>query len=692
LNSQQLDPIKAMFTALLMLPLFSVVQAADELSPEQAFFLELPIVLTPSRLNQPLDESPNSITVIDREMIKASGFRSVVDLFRLVPGMYVGNSGAIPFVSLNGVTDEYSRRMQVLVDGRSVYLPPFGGVDWKGLPLLLEDIERIEVVRGPSAASHGTNSFYGVINIITMDAASTVSDRLSVSKGSIGISNVSAQQSGKGERFDYRLSYAFRADDGGNPSIVNDVSRNNIFSMRSNFRAGLKDNVEFLFGLNNGEFGLGTFDSGINNYRTDDRFRVAKTQNDFQQVSWVHSWEPGEESKLSYYRISRDYIDPLKALNWNVTPAVYGADRSKSIRHDLEIQNTTNLGRKNRLVWGGGFRYDFSDQPLIFTTTHAVHQSRVFIHDEWRPLESTVLNIGTMYEDDGAGHQNNSPRISLNYHIQPQQTFRVSYSTATRNAMIVERFLASGANQYYSKAYSPAKNDLLPEKVSSREIGYVGQFGRLSLDGRLYYEKVSNIILLDVYADLSNLADPKSGFKNLSEGSYKGLDVSAAYRWDTGRVNLNYARQQASCAFGSYPTQYFNTLQISATQTLGQKLVKAYQDDYLSLCNESVPTNSGSVLLNQQLSETVDFSTGIYFRDSVRVTDVASGLPVESPMRRVDMRLAKSFGQKERPGGGEVAVVLQNAFQDNYTGYGNISQRANLLFKRRAYLTASVNF
>lgn len=290
-----------------------------------------------------------------------------------------------------------------------------------------------------------------------------------------------------------------------------------------------------------------------------------------------------------------------------------------------------------------------------------------------------------MFEDDGAGHRNNSPRVSLNYHIQPQQTLRVSYATATRNAVMVERFLASGTNKYYPKGYSPSQHDLLPEKITSREVGYLGQFGRLSLDGRLYYEKVSNIILLDVYADLSSLADPKSGFKNMGDGNFKGFDVSAAYRWDTGRVNLNYARQQASCALGSYPTQYFNAL-------LGQQISQAYQVDYLNLCSESVPLNSGSVLLNQELSETVDFSTGIYFRDSVRVTDVASGLPAESPMRRVDMRLAKSFGQKERPGGGEIAVVLQNVFQDNYTGYGNITQRANLLFKRRAYLTASVNF
>ncbi|MFA6121709.1 MAG: TonB-dependent receptor [Sideroxydans sp.] len=662
--------------------LFSVPTFAAEVGiTEQAYLQEFPVVLTASRLSQPLSESPNSMTIIDRQMIRASGFRSVVDLFRLVPGMYVGNAGAnLPFVSLNGVTDQYSRRMQVLVDGRSVYLPPFGGVDWSGLPLLLEDIERIEVVRGPSAASHGTNSFYGVINIITKDPAIVESDRLSLSKGEMGITNVSAQHGGANERFDYRLSYAYRADGGDNPEVLNDSSVNQTLSIRSNFRVNSTDTFEFQLGLNSGDSGKGT-----KGQLEKDPFRTIKTQNDFQMAAWSHAWDSGDETKLAYYRINRNSTDPMKAVNWNVAPTVFGPDISKSSRQDIEIQNTTQLWQENRIVWGGGFRNDIAEQPLIFSSTHGLNQSRVFVHDEWRPMDSTVLNIGTMLEDDGAGHKNNSPRVSLNYHIQPQHTLRASFSTATRNPVMSEMYLTTAANHYWSRAYVPPIKDLRPEKIKAREIGYVGQFGQLKLDGRIYHEEVSDIIGLDFYADLSNLSDPKSSFKNLTDGTFKGVEISADYRWDTGRVNLNFARQQASCHFSSYPTQYFNPL-------TSQMLAQAYQTDYLGLCSASVPVSSASVLLSQGLSETVDFSTGYYFRDAVRVTDVYSALPAESMMHRVDLRLAKKFGKEERPGGGEVAVILQNAFQDNYTGYGNVAQMANLLFKRRTYLTASIYF
>ena len=121
----------------------SVSSSPSVLAEADYYFQELPIVLTASRLSQPMSEAPSAMTVIDREMIKASGLRTVPDLMRLVPGMYVGFQDANnPVVTLNGATDQFSRRMQILIDGRSIYMPPFGGVSWADLPLLVEDIER----------------------------------------------------------------------------------------------------------------------------------------------------------------------------------------------------------------------------------------------------------------------------------------------------------------------------------------------------------------------------------------------------------------------------------------------------------------------------------------------------------------------------------------------------------------------
>ena len=93
---------------------------------EAEYLADLPVVLSASRLPQPLIDAPASVTIIDRETIRLTGARNIVDVFRLVPGMQVSNSweGAAPDVGYHGSYSNYpSSRMQVLIDGRSVYSP-----------------------------------------------------------------------------------------------------------------------------------------------------------------------------------------------------------------------------------------------------------------------------------------------------------------------------------------------------------------------------------------------------------------------------------------------------------------------------------------------------------------------------------------------------------------------------------------
>ena len=233
--------------------------AADDVSSEQAYLQDFPVVLSASRLSQPLSEAPNAMTVIDRGMIKASGFRTIADLFRLVPGMYVGSlNGHTPIVGYHGSTEEYSRRMQVLIDGRSVYMPPFSMVDWEDIPLQIDDIERIEVVRGPAAASYGANSLQGVINIITRDAASANTFEISVNKGSEGIADVAARMGRAGENLDYRITLAHREDKGYGSYILNDSKTTNQLNFRSNFHPAGSDSVDFQMGYSDSTRGLGS--------------------------------------------------------------------------------------------------------------------------------------------------------------------------------------------------------------------------------------------------------------------------------------------------------------------------------------------------------------------------------------------------------------------------------------------------
>ena len=514
---------------------------------EEYYFHEFPVVLSPSRLHQPLSDAPNAVTVITNEIIKASGFRSVPDLMRLVPGMYVGYADANnPVVSLNGSMDGFSRRMQVLIDGRSIYLPPFSGVNWANLPLMIEDIERIEVVRGPSSASYGTNSFFGVINIITRDAENQSGGSVSVTRGNA--SDASARIGKSGEQFDFHFSVGRRSDQGLNNATLNDQNATNLFNVRSNYRISNTDSLDVQLGGSNGTYGAGI--AGF----PDSAFRDTTAQSNFQQIGWSHLWHASDETKLTYYRINSSSLDPYLCIN---IPTCRGASLPaipiaqgfvqqsvSSQRDELELQNTFHTAANNRLVWGASARRDYANYPLLLGKSYTLNSWQAFAHDEWHITNSTVLNIGTMLEDDGVGSKNKTPRFSLNYHITQQHTVRAGVSTATRSPGMGEEFMQAN-NTILGGAYVPPVAPLRPEKVLSKEVGYLGDFHSLGLnvDTRVYVERVSNMIALDKY--VNGVGD---SFKNLLAAEYKGFEATVKYSWDEGHsfLSSNYTYQRTS--------------------------------------------------------------------------------------------------------------------------------------------------
>lgn len=672
----------ASLAGLACLPCAALASAAAD----DIFTQDLPLVLTASRLSQPISEAPSAVTVIDRQMIVASGFRTVPELMRLVPGMYVGFVDANrPVVSLHGSSDEFAHRMQVLIDGRSAYLPPFGGVHWADLPLLTEDIERIEVVRGPSSASHGANSFYGVINIISRDAADQTGTIVSASGGHAADALV---RFGRADgNFDYRISLGYRSDRGLDNFILNDRNATRVANFRGNYHPSATDSVDIQLGSSDGVYGLGI------EGRPEDAFRNTTARSDFQQVSWLHVWPSGDESKLTYSRASRQSRDPYICIDRDVCEnKVIGKTAAEGFttrdvytrRHDLELQNTVQWGANNRLVWGADLRSDHADFPLLFAQPYTVNPWQVFVHNEWRLPKSAVFNIGTMLEDDGMGNRSHSPRASLNYHLSPEHTLRFGISTATRSPVMSEAFIAAD-NTIWGGAYVPPAQRLTPERVVSREIGYIGEFRQLglSVESRLYAESVRNLIWWDKCVRLPGCAD---GFGNLLAAEYQGLEVTAKLRWDEGRSFLvaNYARQHASASLHAFPTQYFHPL-------IGEAVKDFYTSKYLALFPQSAPLNSGSLLLSLALADAWRLSTGYYFRDQVRVLDVASDVTPEYSMHRIDMRLSKTF-KFEQGRQAEVAVVVQNLNRDDYPKYGTVNRVAEVPFTRRAWLTAALHF
>jgi iron complex outermembrane receptor protein len=630
---------------------------------------------------------------------------------RLVPGMYVGFAdGNRPVVSAHGATDEYSRRMQVLIDGRSVYLPPFGSVGWADLPVLLDDIERIEVVRGPAAASHGVNSFYGVINIITREAVGHEGGRAVLSAGG-GVTDAMASMAQSGELMDAKISAGYRSDTGLNPAL-NDHNSTRVVNLRTNYHPTVSDNFEVQLGAANGAYGLGSAP-----LRPEEAVRDININNDFEQLSWNHSWQNNDESKLTYYRINRDYVDPYMCLSAKPDPLCNSTSTQfdpasmvrfemVSQRQELELQNI-NSTDNNRLVWGASFRQDSANSPLLIGDFSVVQYRRLFAHDEYRFNPAWVLNVGSMFESDTNGYSSNSPRASLNYHFTPQQTLRFGMSTASRMPQMTETSMSS---IIIGMGNTPPILPLKPEQVFSREIAYLGEFPEvnITLDARVYYDQVRDLIWKDHFAFVGptlavDRSDYRDSVKNLVSADYRGLESTLKYLWSEGHSFMvaNYAYQEASAYMSGDPTQAFNTNYYPdklGPYTPAEFIRLGYPAAYINPFGDMVPKHNVSVLVSQQLNDSIQLSAGYYYRTMVRVTNVAAytpfadGVPPESVMRRLDLRLAKIFGPHDQAGSGEVAVILQNATQDDYNQYGTVIERASQTFSRRAYLTLSVNY
>ncbi|MGC8732795.1 MAG: TonB-dependent receptor [Halothiobacillaceae bacterium] len=185
--------------------------------------VEPELAIAPSRLPQRLDESPSAVTVIDREMLREAGVRRIADILRLVPGMVVGSrSPAVQPATYLGLSDDYSRRVQVLVDGISIYAPSTGAVLWQDLPLAVEDIDRIEVVRGPNTAAYGSHALLATIKITTVVPREVSRWEAGGAIGSNGVRDAHARLAGSGSAGAWMLSVVHQQDDGLDGRAVDD--------------------------------------------------------------------------------------------------------------------------------------------------------------------------------------------------------------------------------------------------------------------------------------------------------------------------------------------------------------------------------------------------------------------------------------------------------------------------------------
>ena len=638
------------------LALLGTAQAA-ELS-EQDYFNELPTVLTVSRLAQPLSETPGAVTIIDRETIRRSGARELADVLRLVPGFLVGGwNGANPTAAYHAPIDTTGSRNLVMIDGRPVYSAYYVGDTHHGMMgVLLEDIERIEVLRGSNTAAYGANAMFGVINVITRNAADTSGVELSVSGGNGGINDNMARIGWGNETAKFRLSTGRRADNG----YLNAYDNKIVSQLHFRGDMRLSADQELMISAGSTQLSAGDgFPPVKGDYGNPER---TTSWNDiyFHGV-WQRQLSATDQIKITANYDEEAFGDAYFYGNWGITVSTNGHGR----RTNLELQHQIGISNELRAVWGAGYKYEEAISPALYSVSNSVslHEERLFGNLEWRPNSLWTINAGGFWGNHSWKGDYFSPRFMVNFHAMPDHTLRMGVTESYRMPTLFE--LASDV-RYLSPLYTPyvyrlygSDGKVGPEKLYAKEVGYFGNFRdwRLTLDVRGFVEHMQDAITRKEnpysLAQILLLGKNRFGYINDS-GSFDTRGVEYQLRWKP-----------------------FGETEIMVNQTFQTLIWNQGQDD------AQPPSHSTTLALFQKLPHDLDLTLMYYSLGAMTWGNAKDSLPSS---HRIDARVALPFRIGSTKA--EAAVVVQSVNGGN----PEYQFSKNFVSERRAFGTLRLEF
>ncbi|MEJ2611981.1 MAG: TonB-dependent receptor [Candidatus Thiodiazotropha sp.] len=697
---------------------------------ESYFYDDLPVVLSASRLFQSQADTPTAMTVIDKKMIQASAALNIPDLLRLVPGFTIGfYSGSRATVTYHGHADEYARDMQVLIDGRSIYDPVYGGIPWSEISLSLDEILRIEVIRGPNAAAYGSNSYAGVINIVTDHPAELLGTKISTTTGYGRTRYIEAAHAAKQGNLDYRISTSYNKDEGFDHR--DDTTRARWLKFDSDYHIEQDNTLRTVLGVVNGDY-----NEGHPGFLQEDR--EVNTQYNYQSIEWNRVLSPENSINIqfyhNYYKVNDLYqtaklseliianeelqnIDEslrtdyfagllsggaydfdafLQAMNMTDAPLLFSWIGLKSHRYDLELEHTLKPLDHLRIVWGAGARQDRGESRWLFQNDKPISRDliRLFFNSEWYATQNIVVNTGAMVEKFEGKKHVISPRFGINYHLTPANTVRISGSRAYRMPTIYEDnvdlpiYLGSSDDPLNTWIINTQKLD--PQRIDRLEAGYFGHMMDLGLifDFCIFHEEYSDII--DQYGNF-DFPDPNRGITdpfNLAVlNEFNNFYQQGAFTYTNfGVVTVNGFEFELDFR----PTKNdmlffgFSYLNVSGNEI---KRLKDGDYSYRKNADKKIPNKTFSLLASHTFKDGITLSTAYYFTDDMEWPGQGDEVPNFS---RMDIKINKKISLQKSTL--NFALILQNLHKENYDFYHNDAINEHNIWKKRAYLQATLTY
>jgi iron complex outermembrane receptor protein len=444
-------------------------------------------VTSVSRREESLADAAAAVAVISSDDLRRSGATSIVDALRLVPGVDVGALNASQYaVSARGFNHLYSNKLLVLVDGRAVYSPLFAGVHWDMQQPLLEDVDRIEVIRGPGATLWGANAVNGVINIITRSAQDTRGGVWFTGSGNVqrflAGARYGAQLSpqtawrvfaGTQSTGDFYTSHGAPAGDGWHGAHA---------GMRLD--SEIDDRTQLMWQADGSNVALDG--DASNGY----------------EVSTLARWHR-RYSTHSSFEIQAYYDRTYRS---EITRARYALDT-----FDLSLQQAFMIGARNAVVWGVGYRfvsnYAAQTTPLVSVLTPRFdsHLASLFVQDEIEAVPGRVfVTIGSKLEHNDFTGLEVQPNLRLRVKPSERQTLWAAESRAVRTPDEVESKdvfgvpVAAPVTGPDGQLYVPTllgNARPVSEVLHAREVGYRIQASpRLSVDVAAFYNRYRDLI------------------------------------------------------------------------------------------------------------------------------------------------------------------------------------------------------
>jgi iron complex outermembrane receptor protein len=534
--------LKGTLPVLLLISLASVAraqQAGGDLAAKSLEELMNVEVVSVSKKEEKLFQTAAAIYVITQEDIRRSGLTSIPELLRTVPGLSVaridGNKWAI---SARGFNNRFAEKLLVLIDGRTVYSPLFALVYWDVQDLLLEDIERIEIIRGPGATMWGANAVNGVINIITKSARDTQGGLVTTGGGSEERGFGGLRYGGKiGDKAEYRFYTKYFNRSG----LVDEAGRetNDQWNMRrGGLRLDWRPTGKDQFTLE-GDVYHGDLHQTITSTSLLPPYSV--TANDAGEaaggnvlVRWSRATSPKSELAVRYY------FDRTTRYEF-----LLGERRNTS---DLDFQHRFQFGQRQDIVWGASHRYTSDD--ITNSTVSAFepndrgdHLFTGFVQDEVTLIKQRLrFTWGTKLEHNNYSGFEAQPSGRLIWTPHPRQTVWASVARAVKTPSRADSdvrfnfaaFPGLGGITYLARIYG--NQQVRSAGLLAYELGYrVQPLSRLSLDIATFYNAYKHLRTVEVGQPFVEQTPPPHivvpiFLRSLMHGETYGAEVAA--NWD----------------------------------------------------------------------------------------------------------------------------------------------------------------